>query len=173
MSIEFADGLTVEVEPPGIPEIRTEVPSSSVAVIPLEGPPGPQGPTGPSGSGSDVGQVRVTLTASATLSGHRAVTLRPDGTLEYADNTTLSHLHVPIWLTTAAIMSGDSGEVLLYGVFTEPSWSWTPDTPLYLGANGIITQSVPTAPALFLAQVGIATGPTTVFIDRQPSILLI
>lgn len=170
MSIELSTGSVVVVTPPAMPLIRTQQPSGSVVVVPLEGP---QGQPGQSGSGSDVGQVRVSLTASATLSGHRAVTLRPNGELEYADNTTPSHLHVPIWLTTAAIMSGNSGEVLLYGVFTEPSWSWTPDAPLYLGTNGVITQTVPTPPALFLAQVGIATGPTTVFIDRQPSILLI
>lgn len=46
MSIEFATGLTVQVEPPGIPVIRTEVPSSTVAVIPLEGPRGPAGSSG-------------------------------------------------------------------------------------------------------------------------------
>lgn len=46
MSIEFATGLTVQVEPPGIPEIRTEVPSSTVAVVPLEGPRGPAGASG-------------------------------------------------------------------------------------------------------------------------------
>jgi hypothetical protein len=173
MSIEFETGATVQVEPPDIPEIRAEVPSSTVAVIPLEGPRGPQGLPGPSGSGSDIGQVKTTLTASATLSGHRAVTIRPDGTLEYASNTVLNHLHAPIWLTTAAVTSGDQAIVLLYGVLTEPSWSWTPAAPLYLGINGVVTQVPPSVPALFLAQLGIATSPTTVFIDRQPSILLV
>jgi hypothetical protein len=171
MSIELSDCVTVRVIPPPLPRVKAvPPPPPSVRVLPVAGP---QGPPGPSGSSSDVGQVKASLTASTTLSGHRAVTLQPNGELEYADNTTPSHLHVPIWLTMAAVMSGASVEVLLYGVLTEPSWSWTPDAPLYLGANGIITQTAPTSPALFLAQVGIATGPTTVFIDRQPSILLI
>lgn len=49
MSIEFATGAVLRLEYPGIPEIREELPSSTVAVVALEGP---QGPPGPSGSGS-------------------------------------------------------------------------------------------------------------------------
>ena len=169
MSLDLFDGAVVYVEPPDVPEIRMEVPESAVVVIPLAGPRGAQGP---SGSGVDVGQVKLTAIASATLSGHRAATSRPDGTLEYADNATLEHLHAPMWLTMGAASVGEEVEVLVYGTLTEPSWSWIPGGALYLGSSGIVTQAPPMAPALFSAMIGVATGPTTVFIDRQSSILL-
>lgn len=173
MSLNLAPGVTVQVDPPSLPEIRAEPPSSVVAVVPIAGPIGPRGPAGSSGTGSDVGQVKLTVIASANLSGHRAITRRIDGTVEYADNTTASHLHAPIWLTMSAVSLGAETEVLVYGTLTEPSWSWVPQLPLYLGTNGVITQTPPSPPgALFLAPLGVATGPTTVFVDRQPSILL-
>lgn len=169
MPVDLAPGLTVQVAPPVMPEVRIAPPSSTTVVVPVAGPPGPPGPAG---SGA-AGQVRLTALAAVALSGHRAVTPRPDGGLEYADNTTLAHLHAPVWITLGAAVAGDEVEVLAYGTLAEPSWSWIPGTPLYLGASGVITQVPPAAPALFLAQIGVATSPTTAFIDRQPSITLI
>lgn len=173
MPIDLAPGVIVEVDQPDVPVIRAEPPTSLAVVVPVAGPQGPRGPAGSSGTGSDVGQVKLTATAATVLSGHRAVTQRSDGQLVYADNTTLFHLHSPVWLTMGAISSGADGEVLVYGTLTEPSWSWIPGGALYLGANGVLTQTPPQPPAVFSAMIGVATGPTTVFIDRQPSILLI
>jgi hypothetical protein len=116
--------------------------------------------------------VRLTGVAAVALSGHRAVTRRPDGLLEYTDNTTAAHLNAPIWITLGAAAAGSVVEVLAYGTLTEPSWAWLPG-PLYLGSGGLITQTPPSPPALFLATIGVATGPSTVFLDRHPSIVLI
>jgi len=69
---------------------------------------------------------------------------------------------------------GQSATVLAYGLLTESSWAWTPNVPLFLGADGLLTQTPPVAPgALFLAQVGTATGATAAFFDRHPSIGLV
>lgn len=170
MSIDLSPGVTVRVDAPSLPIVRADPPSSTVVVVPIAGPRGPQGP---SGSAADVGQVKLTATAAATLAGHRAVTQRSDGLLIYADNTTISHLHAPLWVTSGAVSSGAQGEVIVYGTLDEPSWSWTPGAPIYLSASGVLTQTAPSPPDLFLAQLGVATGPTTIFVDRQPSILLI
>lgn len=149
-----------------LPTVITVAPAPASVTLTAPGPQGPPGVT-------SVGQVRVTLPAAVALSGHRAVTRQPDGTLDYASNTLAAHVHAPIWLTTGAAAAGVLVEVLLYGQLTEPSWSWTPG-PLYLGTGGLITQTPPSAPgALFLVQLGVATGPTAVVLDRQPSITLI
>jgi len=120
------------------------------------------------------GQVQFTAIAAVALSGHRAVTPRPDGTLEYASNAVAAHLHAPLWITQGAVTAGQSATVLAYGALTESSWAWIPGAPLFLGADGLLTQTPPVAPgALCLAQVGTATSPTSAFFDRQPSIGLV
>lgn len=185
--LELANGVTVRVLPPDVPAVRVGPPaevvrveppalppvaagelSSTVVTIPLTGPPGPPGPPG-----EPNGQLQLTVTAAAALSGHRAVTPLPDGTVDYASNTDPAHTHAPIWITLGAIGAGEQGPVLAYGSLTEPSWSWVPG-PLYLGAGGLITQTPPTAPAaVFLASIGAAISTTTAFFDRSPSISII
>ncbi|MDE1673859.1 DUF7264 domain-containing protein [Nocardia gipuzkoensis] len=127
--------------------------------------PGPAGPTG--------GAVIATGVAAIPLSGHRAVTRQPDGTLVYASNDDPSHMNLPIWITTGAADAGAVAEAIAFGEITESSWAWTPG-PLYLGVYGAIVQVPPTAPdAYFLARLGAAMTPTSVFVDRSPSIQLI
>lgn len=125
----------------------------------------------PAGMASST-DLRRTALAAEPLSGHRIVTELPDGTVAYASNDDAGDLHAPLWLTLGAAGTGSPVDLLLYGMTTEGSWSWSPG-PIYLGAGGLLTQVAPTAPALFVAQVAAATGPTVIFLDRQPSVALI
>lgn len=127
-----------------------------------------------SGVGGTARQLWATGTAASALSGHRVVTPAPDGSLDYASNDSVDHVHAPLWVTASAASSGAQLEALMFGPMIEPSWSWTPHQPVYLGTNGVLTQSLPAAPgAVFIAQVGTATSPTSLFVDRSPSIKII
>jgi hypothetical protein len=122
-------------------------------------------------SGSSA-QVVVSGIAAGALSGHRVITELSDGTFDYASNSISAHIRAPLWVTTGAVIAEALVSAVAYGPVVEPTWSWTPG-PLYLGVNGVITQTQPTAPgALFLAQIGFAVTPTSAFIDRSPSIAL-
>jgi hypothetical protein len=101
------------------------------------------------------------------------VTQGSDGRVGYASNDNPAHVQSPLWITMGAATTGTAVEVVMFGALTEPSWTWTPG-PLYLGAAGALTQTPPSAlgGATFLAQIGVASGATAVFIDRGPSILL-
>lgn len=124
-----------------------------------------------SGIGGSVAELKRSGVAAIALSGHRAVTPQANGQLTYASNDNAAHVAVPLWITSGAASVGASVEVLLTGLMIEPSWSWTPGGPVYLGTNGQLTQTPPTAPgAVFIAQVGTATSPTSLFVDRTPSI---
>jgi len=128
----------------------------------------------PPESGGATAQIQLTVNAAVPLSGHRVVTPGPDDTLDYASNVVAAHLHAPLWITQGAVTAGQPATVLAYGALTESSWVWIPGVPLFLGADGLLTQTPPVAPgALFSAQVGTATSPTSAFFDRQPSIGLI
>lgn len=112
--------------------------------------------------------------ASAALGGHRLVVPRNDSKIEYASNEELTQRDRPIWLTTAAVVQDAVVTVQAYGAYTEPTWAWTPGGTLYLGVNGLMTQTAPTAldGALFSLQVGVALAPTMIFFDPKSPISL-
>lgn len=118
-------------------------------------------PSPPSGSTTTI---VVNGTAAADLSGHRVVTPRDDGTFEYADNTTTG-VERPLFLTTGAIMTGASADVVSFGYVTEPTWSWTPGEALYLGTNGFMTQTPPTGANVMLQEVARVITPTKILFD--------
>jgi len=130
-------------------------------------------PGAPGSPGDAVSQIVISGAAAEALSGHSVVTRRPDGTLEYASNDNPAHQSLPLWVTTGAASIGAQATAVMYGLLEEPTWSWTAG-PVWLGGGGALTQTAPSAPsAVFLAQIGVATSPTTVFVDRNPSITLI
>lgn len=121
---------------------------------------------GPGESGPDSGE----YTAGAALSGHKVVRLSGNTAL-YASNASLSHLGRAVGITTGAASMGAPVTVQHGGELSEPSWNWDVSLPVYLGANGALTQSVPTLAggAVFIQIIGVPTDATTLFIDlREP-----
>jgi hypothetical protein len=163
--------LDVTITEPGTG--RTETFHSDLHLIPTTvraDSTGPPPPVSPTGGGSSI---RFTEVAATVLSGHRVVTRQTDGTVGYASNDDLADVNAPLWITTGAAASGALVTVVAYGVIDEPSWAWTPG-PVYLGSGGLITQTPPAGPgALFIAQIGFATSPTSVFVERSSSITLV
>jgi hypothetical protein len=132
----------------------------AVILVPVPGGPGPAGQPG--------GTVqRVT---AAALSGHRVVTPLNDGSVNYADATNPAHLSRPVWLTTSAWGSGVTATLISDGPITEPTWNWTPGQPIYLGANGVLTQTE--APgAVFVLIVAEVIDATTISFRPQVPIV--
>ena len=114
----------------------------------------------------------IEIPASGAIGGHRVVILEGD-TAAYASNTTLSH-HLKVFgITENAAASGSTLSVMRTGKMTEPSWSWTLDSPIFLGVDGSLTQTPPTHPtALFSLVVGFPLSATSLFVAlREPVIL--
>lgn len=124
---------------------------------------GPRGPAGADGNEGPTG-----FTANGALSGHRVVV--PTGSqVEYADNTDLTDIGKPAFLTTGAAMDGQPVTLVARGLVTEPSWAWTPGL-VYAGANGVPTQTPPTSG--YLRVIGEALSTTTVWVDPRPPFIL-
>lgn len=132
---------------------RAPLPPSALAAV--VGPPGPPGLPGQSGRGLEI-------TAAAPLGGHRAVTA--DGL-----HCTPATLHRFAGITTAAAAPGAPVPVQRHGLMTEPSWAWTPEAPIFIGPDGVLTQLAPTGLA---RRVAWAIGPGTINIDPFPIITL-
>lgn len=98
---------------------------------------------------------------------------RADGLIDYADATDLSHISRAIGITTGAVMAGAAVKVVMLGEMNEVSWTWTVPGLIFLGTNGLLTQTVPVFPSAdFQAGLGYAVSPTRMYVDRQPSIHL-
>jgi hypothetical protein len=111
----------------------------------------------------------IEATAGAALSGHKAIAII-DGEAIHADKDTAAHRGMVRGITVGAAVDGATAFVQTYGPMIEPSWTWTPNAAIYVGANGALTQTAPSSG--FLQQIAVADSATRIFIDPQPAIAL-
>ena len=127
---------------------------------------GVQGPPGPPGA---AGGAVLSLIAGAALGGHRAVRSLA-GAVIYADCETLADASLVLGITQGAAIDGAPVLVQTMGLMTEPSWSWTPDLPVFVGSAGVLTQTPP--PTGYRLIVGIATRADQIHIGLKMPIVL-
>lgn len=146
---------------------RTEQLSRTVEVI-TAGPQGPEGPVGPPGpAGGNV----IALPAATALGGHRVVRSVGDGMCGYASADNPLHGDDVLGVTLGAVVAGANTNVQVAGEIVEPSWTWTPQEPVFLGANGLLTQTPPTDPtAAFVLVIGFAASPTRLMLRIEAPI---
>jgi len=86
-----------------------------------------------------------TRTAAATLGARKLVYLDSNGQWNLADEDSLNYLPV-LGITRHAISSGQKGEVLIWGIIGDSSWTWTVGTAIYASQeSGELTQTKPSA----------------------------
>ena len=73
-------------------------------------------------------------------------------------------------MTTGSAEAGAQVGVLLSGEISEPSWDWSLDVPIYLGAEGRLTQVRPVAG--YLMQVALPLTATKMLLDLKMPIAL-
>jgi len=140
----------------------SDVGRTNVIVAGIQGPTGPTGPAGPAGGSA------ITVTAGEDLTQARAVAIQ-GGEGFRADSSTLAHAGTVVGIAATFIGSGGSGGIQVSGEFTFVGWSWG-DGPIYLGLDGVLTQTAPTTG--FLIQMGRPLSPTSMVIEVQQSIIL-
>lgn len=143
-----------------------------VEILPITGPPGPVGPPGPPGTPGAPGSTGTvqTFIALESLNGHFAVRLVGTG-VKYADSTISTSLGSFVGITSSASPQGELATVVTVGLMVEPSWSWIPDRPIYFGAGGFLTQTVPAlGNNAYTQQVAYASSATSIFVLPQPPI---
>lgn len=140
----------------------------------FKGDKGDQGEVGERGPQGAPGGTLIERDAAIDISGHRLVLLDAQGRANYASSADLTHAARVVGMTTHAAVAGAPVALQIFGEVTEPSWNWIPDQPVYLGADGHLTQSVPVAPAAkFAVVVGFPISTTTLFINIGIPITLI
>ena len=140
------------------------------------GPQGRQGVKGVKGDRGVVGtqgipgmQQYLTVLAGENLGGNRVVYIA-DGRAFYADSDNLTCSNASVGITNGAAVLDDIINIQTSGYMQEPSWQWSTNLPLFLGVNGLMTQTMPTTG--FSQIIGIVTSSTEIIIQIQPSIIL-
>jgi len=101
--------------------------------------------------------------AAVPLGGHRVVRSGPAG-IVYASAEEAETVDMVLGVTVSAVDAGAAPAIVASGPIREPSWSWRPG-PIYLGLDGLLTQSAPARGAVL--QVAVSVTPTEIFVAIQ------
>jgi hypothetical protein len=153
LAVQVVDERTVIVEP------ERAMPIVTAGTQGVAGVPGAPGSSVVPSAFYPAGQV---------LGGHRVVRIS-NGKAFYADNTTAS-ANAVFGITLGAANLDEPVEIRYAGIIVEPSWNWTPELPIFLGAAGAITQIPPVVGAL--VELGVALTPTSVNVRIQEPVFL-
>lgn len=111
--------------------------------------------------------------ASGTIVGHRVVRCIDAAEVAYTDVTDANQVFSALGISLNSSAPGDVVNVKTEGEVTEPSWTWTPLMPIFLTANGMMSQTAPTQPtAAFVLSVGYALSATTMRVQIGIPIVL-
>lgn len=110
--------------------------------------------------------------ANANLAAFRIVRSVNATRVDYVDNTNAAHATSVLGFTVAAATLNQQVLVQNSRELTNPAWTWTPDRPIWIGANGLGTQSVIVSPARFVQRVAFAITATKIFIEIEPPVYL-
>jgi hypothetical protein len=103
------------------------------------------------------------------LSALRMIVLE-SGQWIYASSDQESHGNAAIGLLLTGQSQGSLCNALLQGLATDLGWNWAANQPVFLGLNGMLTQSQPATG--FRRIVGFAASPTQLLINPQEAIFL-
>ena len=144
--------------------------TAEVIVDLLDVAEGPQGPTGPIGPTGPTDQITFRRIASGALGGQRMVKANPDGTVSYADTTDVADAGKVLGITDFAVADGEEVVIIREGLTEFEGWSFNVGLPVYLGENGLVTQTA--SPAGFSQIVVFAENPTNLFVNLPEPIIL-
>lgn len=168
--IEVVDETTLAVTEEVV-QIVSEGIQGPQGIPGVKGDPGDKGDKGDPGA---AGEVSFVYPAASAISGHRIVTLDEQGKAIYASAAIAAHANRIVGMTMNAAAANDVLNVKKFGEATEPSWNWQLDLPVFLDADGFLTQTPPAAPAAkFSVVVGFPMSATTLFVNIGIPITLI
>lgn len=131
---------------------------------------GVQGVRGLQGLPGQAGASYLTYLADGALGGQRVVRATTAGKVGYVDPSDPAQAHAAIGLTMGAAADGEDINVQFSGEMSEPGWTWTANQPVFVGANGVPTQTPPATG--FQAVIGVATSVTAMAIQIKSPIVL-
>lgn len=125
-----------------------------------------RGASGQSGTNPGI----ITRVAGEALASLRVVSIAANGQAVYANAQVEALVTTVIGVSLAAVNIGESVQIQTLGVVTEPGWSFTPGSSIFLGAGSLLSATPPNTG--WVVKMGTALSSTEVAIQRQPTIKL-
>ena len=136
-------------------------------IVTVVGPRGVPGPEGPPGTYAPSASILLRATAAVVVSGHRVVTAVGPGRVAYPDLESRASLDLVQGVTIAAAAAEAAVDIVRAGLVEHGGWSFTPGSPLFAGAGGVITAAEPFP---FARRIAVAVSATAILVDLQPTI---
>ena len=114
---------------------------------------------------------KITGIAGASISSHKVVYFDSSNLVQYCTNTDFNKAKKVIGITTTSGITGETVTIQNHGKLTDSSFDFQVDNLLFLGDNGLITQTYPSS-AQVCIQIGFVINQTTIFIDIKEPILI-
>lgn len=147
----------VTITPPASKTVTITPITKTVTITPT----GIQGPQGPKGDAGDTDQI-LTMNAGEDITSFKVVRRGSSGLGYKADSATLGHSSSVIGIATQGVTTGGSFNFIARGILTDSSLSFV-DGDIFVGADGVLTQTAPTSG--FALRMGHAIGTTSMFVD--------
>lgn len=160
-TVEVTESITqLTITPARAPQVTIQpvVPSTTIEVC-RQGPPGPQGDPGPTGG-------QFSITTAQAVGGHRVIALNADREGVYADQADVLATTVVGFSANAAV-AGDDVTLVQSGPLEYPAGGLIPEQPVFLGSDGLITQTPPSSG--WLLRVGTALATNYITVDIGPA----
>lgn len=117
--------------------------------------------------------VLASYLAGEVLNGHRAVYVDSDGLVYKASNTQINQAVRVAGIVKNSYAPTQPTQIIRNGVIEEPSWTWAEGLPIFLGNDGLLTQTPPSAPgAVYSLVVGYPITSTSMYVNIQEPTLL-
>lgn len=108
----------------------------------------------------------LTLAAQEQLTRFSVVVV--DDGIYRASNTVIAHASMQLGITTEPGFFADNIPVQVEGLITNLNWNWVDGVPIFLGANGALTQTMPQTG--FIRVVGYPREITSMYFSPQIAI---
>lgn len=105
----------------------------------------------------------IRTVAASAVSAYRAVASTANGVV-HADQFTAAHATKVVGLSASTALPGMPVTVVESGYITNPLWSWSDGSLIYVGTDGALT-TTPSGTAAFTRVVGHAASPTTIAVN--------
>ena len=115
-------------------------------------------------TGVDVPKLSVSKIYSEAIDKFKLVSASSSTEVQLANDTTIQEATVLGVASEAGILN-DEKSVIILGVIEDPSFTYAVNIPLFLGANGDITDTPTTVVGEFVTQIGYSLGTGAIFIS--------
>ena len=110
----------------------------------------------------------LSVVAGTDLLASHAVQLDSNGHAVYADSSDLSTIGHLFGVTMTSVSSGQKVMIRIGGEMIDSSWTWNTGGSVFLGTNGVLTQTIPTTG--YSQVIGKPLSATSLFLNFQTAI---